>query len=173
MTKYLFAFAALMVSATLLASSGTANIQVTGTITEAVTIGIIETSGYDSLDLNSSISDQEIAKIAISSNAKDGFTLTCTTSNDLAFKGSGSAQQTARYTLKYLTSEGEEKTIGKSGDSTDVTYTDGSGAVLENIGTQNTVTDVSSRTLKISYLDADLLWEPDFTDTITLTLTSK
>ncbi|MBT4445172.1 MAG: hypothetical protein HOC94_04775 [Waddliaceae bacterium] len=157
----------------LFADSGTASLQITGNITETVTVEIDETSGYDSLDLNDSISSQEIARISINSNAKDGFTLTCTTSNNLNFKGDGTAQQEARYTLKYLSVDGSEKTIGKSDDGADVTYNDGSGAVLEDISMQSAITDSSNRTLKLSYTNADLLWEPNFTDTITLTLTSK
>ena len=163
----------LAVSAIATAATSTGTITIKGTVTESVSLSVAETSGFDTLNLSGNISDQEIAKLNIVSNAKDGFTLALSTTNNLSFKGTGSAQQTARYTLKYLNIAGTEQTIGKSGDSTDITYTDGSGATLENIGTQSSATNATNRTLKVSYTNANLLYEPEFSDAISLTLTNK
>ncbi len=165
--------ALLAVSSFLYADSDSASITVKGYITEVVSVSVSETNGLDNIDLNSSITDQEIGQISLSSNAKDGFTVSLQTTNDLNFKGNGSARQEARYTLKYLNITGAEKSIGKSEDGSNIVYTDGSGAVIENIGTQSSVTNVSNRTLKINYSDANLLWEPEFSDSITITVASK
>ncbi len=163
----------LLTSAVVVAGSDTASITIKGYITEVVSISITETAGYDNLDLNNNIVNQEIAKINFSANAKDGFTVNLSTSNDLNLVGNGDGQQEARYTLKYQDINDNEQTIGKSGDGATITYSDGSGAIIEEVSTQTVVTNATNRSIKINYVNANLLWEPEFSDTITLSITSK
>ena len=134
--------------------SDQATIMLTGTVDEVINVDMDATPGYDSLDLNGNLVDVEIARLSYEANAKDGFTVLLNSDNDLNLTGSGTAEQNARYTLKYLNIANTENVIGKVGEPHNLTYLDGTGVLIENIGTQTSSTDVSDRTLKLSYSKA-------------------
>ena len=169
---YLLAVTTLLTSY-LSASTDSATISLSGTIPEVVTVELDAGSGINDLYLGENLTDIEVARLTYTSNAKDGFTVTLTTSNDLTLIGNGSATQSVPYTLKYLSMAGTEKMIGKVGDPHDITYTNGTGALLEDQGTQSYAIFFHWRTLKLTYTLQSLMWEPQFLDTLTVTICSK
>lgn len=88
-------------------ASGTLTIQ--GTVASAVSITVTPLSGYNTLDIASGVSDQNVADVVEKTNDKNGYTVTMTSLNAgatgnslfLADTAGGTGADTVPYSLTY------------------------------------------------------------------------
>ncbi len=173
MKKIIFA-SILFFHLSLFGASGSDSIKIRAYVSKKVNVDVEANDLSQSINLDKAFDNMEIAKINISSNIKDGFQLRLQTSNNLNFKGNGQSGQLARYVLNYQSIGGNVFKIGKGDDGADLDYKDEEGVIIENRGKQLTSTDAKGLSLFLGYnKPGPLAWEPEFADTITLTLISK
>ncbi|MEI6874618.1 MAG: hypothetical protein WCL50_05745 [Spirochaetota bacterium] len=135
--------------------SGTLNIS--GVVPEIFELTVTPASDAANLTLTAVVTVHPIATIKERSNKKVGYTLVLTTTNNSTFKGTVSGE-TLAYTLKYA--------------GNPVSFSLGS-ATLSN-PTVKTTSSGSSNPLTISFDgDSNFLSEDTYTDTLSLTMTSK
>ena len=134
----------------------TGGLTISGTVPEIFTLTVTPAGDAQLLDLSVTVADHPIATVTEKSNKKAGYILSMTSANSFAF--AGTTGDTLPYTMKYA--------------GTAVTVVAGS-ATLSNVSAK-TSSAGTSNTLAISYdgLGA-FLAEGAYTDTLTLTMTSK
>jgi hypothetical protein len=134
----------------------TGGLTITGTVPEIFTLTVTPAGDAQLLDLTINATDHLIATVVEKSNKKAGYTLTVTSANSFAF--AGTTGDTLPYTLTYASSA--------------VTVVAGS-ATLSNVSTKTSSVGTSNP-LAISYNGIPaFLSEGAYTDTLTLTMTSK
>ena len=173
MKKALMSLCVLGASSVAHAGTDSASITLIGYLTEVVDATLNPAAGYDNLDLSGAITNQTVATLDLQSNAKDGFTVTLVTANDLNLVGTGAAGQALEYTLQYTDMATGTSNINKVGGGGALQYVDGVGVTLEDVGSQATATNATGMAIAFSYSTASALWEPSFEDTLTVTITSK
>ena len=158
---------------TLHAGSDSDSVTLSGQFIELVKVHLFANSAADNLNLLQNHADTDIASVSYMSNSQGGFTVTLQTSNDLNLQGSGLGAQFLPYQLIYKSIFASDKVIGKALDLPDLIYTDGVGAVLEDRGPQATTVITSPMTLAFKAPPSTALWEPSFTDTLTISIVNK
>ncbi len=153
-SMHIFITLAVLTSALHAAASDSGAVHITGTVDEVVEFVIQPTANALSLELKENF-EMAIAQIMYATNAKDGFKIKVNSLYDFALKGQGENGQDAAYKLKF----GHNPTEHNSQN-----------AELLSVSSQSTTTDNVNEQLHMVFDEQDLLWEPEFIDTITITI---
>lgn len=138
--------------------TATGNLNLSGSIADAVSITVTPNATASSLNLSSTQTDTVVASVSESSNAANGYTISAKSTNGSSLVHSSDASQTIAYTIKY-------------GASSAVTLTT-SDQVVKTQSTGGAYTGVNS-SVSISYtgVSAATRKAGTYTDTITFTVT--
>lgn len=167
--RKLLVFSFLLVSLSLVSvysqqTTDTASITLQGTVEKFVSIDVTPSPGFDDLDLQSVVSNQNVATVTETSNVREGYTVTLTSTNatslgtaNPAFVGQNGGESLT-YTLTY--------------DGNAVTFVSGSVQVTDS----NTTTPALGigKDMNISYDGTSVFLQSDvYDDTLTFTVTAK
>ncbi|MBC7711868.1 MAG: fimbrial protein [Rhizobacter sp.] len=137
-----------------------ANLALTGTITDSVSIAVTPSGNYNNLTLTTTAVDSVVASVAESSNSTAGYLILARSANASKLVHSTDATQTVGYTMKYA-----------GGTAVTLTATD------QTVKTQATggVYSAVASAVSISYtgVTAASKRAGSYTDTITFTVQSQ